>query len=85
MAIYALVLIALVNTIISLYYYLLVVKAMFIRQDECVIPAFKSHWTERTGMILCVLGIIFIGLVSCIYASINGAVDAIGAMFAVIQ
>lgn len=84
-AIYALVLIALVNTIISLYYYLLVVKAMFIRQDECVIPAFKSHWTERTGMILCVLGIIFIGLVSCIYASINGAVDAIGAMFAVIQ
>ena len=84
-AIYALVLIALVNTIISLYYYLLVVKAMFIRQDECVIPAFKSHWTERTGMILCVLGIIFIGLVSCIYASINGAVDAIGAMFSAVQ
>lgn len=84
-AIYALVLIALVNTIISLYYYLLVVKAMFIRQDECVIPAFKSHWTERAGLILCVLGIIFIGLISCIYASINGAVDAIGAMFAAIQ
>jgi len=84
-AIYALVLIALVNTIISLYYYLLVVKAMFIRQDECVIPRFQSHWTERAGMILCVLGIIFIGLVSCIYASINGAVDAIGAMFAAVQ
>ncbi len=84
-AIYALVLIALVNTIISLYYYLLVVKAMFIRQDECVIPKFQSHWTERIGMILCVLGIIFIGLVSCIYASINGAVDAIGAMFAAVQ
>ena len=84
-AIYALVLIALVNTIISLYYYLLVVKAMFIRQDDCVIPRFQSHWTERAGMILCVLGIIFIGLVSCIYASINGAVDAIGAMFAAVQ
>ena len=84
-AIYVLVLIALVNTIISLYYYLLVVKAMFLRQDDCVIPTFKSHWTERTGLILCVLGIIFIGLVSCIYASINGAVDAIGAMFAAIQ
>ena len=84
-AIYALVLIALVNTIISLYYYLLVVKAMFIRQDECVIPAFKSHWSERAGLILCVLGIIFIGLISCIYASINGAVDAIGAMFAAVQ
>ena len=84
-AIYALVLIALVNTIISLYYYLLVVKAMFLRQDDCVIPTIKSHWTERTGMILCVLGVIFIGLISCIYAYINGAVDAIGAMFAAIQ
>ncbi len=84
-AIYVLVLIALVNTIISLYYYLLVVKAMFLRQDDCVIPTFKSHWTERLGLILCVLGIIFIGLVSCIYAYINGAVDAISAMFAAIQ
>ena len=84
-AIYVLVLIALVNTIISLYYYLLVVKAMFLRQDDCVIPTFKSHWSERLGLILCVLGIIFIGLVSCIYAYINGAVDAISAMFAAIQ
>ncbi len=84
-AIYALVLIALVNTIISLYYYLLVVKAMFIRQDDCVIPTFKSHWTERAGLILCVLGIIFIGLLSCIYTAINGSVDAISSMFAVIQ
>ena len=84
-AIYVLVLIALVNTIISLYYYLLVVKAMFLRQDDCVIPTIKSHWTERTGLILCVLGIIFIGLISCIYASINGTASAISAMFAAIQ
>ena len=84
-AIYVLVLIALVNTIISLYYYLLVVKAMFLRQDDCVIPKITSHWSERAGLILCVLGIIFIGLISCIYASINGAVDAISSMFALIQ
>ena len=83
-AIYILVLIALVNTIISLYYYLLVVKAMFLRQDDCVIPTIKSHWSERLGLILCVLGIIFIGLVSCIYAYINGTVDAISSMFAAI-
>ena len=85
MAIYALVLIALINTIISLYYYLLVVKAMFLRQDDCVIPTIKSHWTERAGLILCVLGIIFIGLVSCIYTAINGSVDAISSMFSMIQ
>lgn len=83
-AIYVLVLIALVNTIISLYYYLLVVKAMFIRQDECVIERIKSHWTERTGMILCVLGIIFIGLISCIYTYINGATEALASMFAAV-
>jgi NADH-quinone oxidoreductase subunit N len=84
-AIYVLVLIALINTIISLYYYLLVVKAMFLRQDDCVIPKITSHWSERAGLILCTLGIIFIGLISCIYASINGAVDAISSMFALIQ
>ena len=87
-AIYVLVLIALINTIVSLYYYLLVVKAMFLRQDDCVIPAFKSHWTERLGMILCVTGIVCIGLISGIYAYINGTVDtveAISKMFEVIQ
>ena len=84
-AIYVLVLIALVNTIISLYYYLLVVKAMFLRQDDCVIPTIKSHWTERLGLILCVAGVILIGLVSCIYAYINGTVDAISSMFAFVQ
>ncbi len=84
-AIYVLVLIALVNTIISLYYYLLVVKAMFLRQDDCVIPKITSHWSERAGLILCTLGIIFIGLISFFYAYINGAVDAISSMFAFIQ
>ena len=71
-AIYVLVLIALINTIISLYYYLLVVKAMFIRQDECVIPTFKSHWTERAGLWICTLGIILIGILSCLQ---EGGID----------
>ena len=84
-AIYVLVLIALINTIISLYYYLLVVKAMFLRQDDCVIPKITSHWSERAGLILCVLGIVFIGLVSCIYVYINGSLDAMGSMFKLIQ
>ena len=84
-AICTLVFIALVNTIISLYYYLLVVKAMFLRQDDCVIPTIKSHWTERTGLILCVLGIIFLGLLSCVYTAIYGSVEAISAMFNAVQ
>jgi NADH-quinone oxidoreductase subunit N len=69
-AIYVLVLIALINTIISLYYYLLVVKAMFIHEDDCVIPTFRSSCPERLGMWIALAGIIFLGLVSCIYDSL---------------
>lgn len=66
-AIYVLVLVALINTIVSLYYYLLVVKAMFINPDPCRIQPFRSDWTERLGMWVCVAGIIFIGFVSAFY------------------
>ncbi len=73
-ALYILTLIALINTIISLYYYLLVVKAMFIKnQEECVIPAFRSAGSERLGMWICVAGIILVGLVSCIYNTLISA------------
>ncbi len=73
MALYILVLIALINTIVSLYYYLLVVKAMFINnQEPCAIATFRSACSERLGMWICVAGIILVGLVSCIY---NGLID----------
>ena len=69
-AIYVLVLIALINTIISLYYYLLVVKAMFIKtEEECVIAPFRSAFSERLGMWICVAGIIGLGIVSFVYVS----------------
>ena len=84
-AIYVLVLIALINTIISLYYYLLVVKAMLIRQDECVIPTIKSHWSERLGMIVSVAGIVLIGLVSCIYVALNTASQESAQIFMLID
>lgn len=80
-AIYVLVLIALINTIISLYYYLLVVKAMFIRQDDCVIPAIKSHWSEKTGLIISALGIVMIGLISWIYTSLTHISSASESLF----
>lgn len=83
-AIYVLVLIALINTIVSLYYYLLVVKAMFIRQDDCVIPAFKSACSERIAMFVCTLGIIFVGIASCIYTFIVETVNDNYALFAMV-
>lgn len=69
-AIYVLVLIALINTIISLYYYLLVVKAMYISEDDCTIARFKSAGSERLGLFITVAGILLLGIVSCCYSSL---------------
>ncbi len=67
-AIYVLVLIALINTIVSLYYYLLVVKAMYIKtEDPCTIATFRSACSERIAMWVCVAGIVGLGIVSCFY------------------
>ena len=68
---YVLVFIALLNTIVSLYYYLLVVKAMFIKQDDCAVPAIQSDGASKLSISLCVLGVVVIGLLSCIYTSIT--------------
>ena len=67
MALYMLVLVALINTIISLYYYLLVVKAIWIKPGEAKIEAFKSFRCDRVALWLCVAGIVFFGLVPYIY------------------
>ena len=66
-ALYVLVLIALINTIISLYYYLLVVKAMFINDSENPVATFRSACSERVAMWVCLAGIIGLGIVSYVY------------------
>ncbi|MBS7410320.1 MAG: NADH-quinone oxidoreductase subunit N [Candidatus Limisoma sp.] len=75
-AMYVLVLIALINTIVSLYYYLLVVKAMFINTNDAPIASFKSHWSERAGLLICVAGILVAGLISSVYVYLNAAAGA---------
>jgi len=72
-AMYILVLIALINTIISLYYYLLVVKAMWLSGEEPVIGQFRSALSERLGMWICVAGIVALGIVSFFYAWLSEA------------
>jgi len=67
---YWIVLIALLNTIISLYYYLMPVKAMFINKNETPIVAFKSDAMSKIGIIICLVGMVVIGLASPIYESI---------------
>jgi NADH-quinone oxidoreductase subunit N len=64
---YFLVLIAVLNTIISLYYYLLVVKAMFINKNEEPIAGFKTDLPTRFGLLICVTGIFATGFASLIF------------------
>jgi NADH-quinone oxidoreductase subunit N len=68
---YLLVLIAVLNTIISLYYYLLVVKAMFINKSESPVETFKSDFPTRLALGLCVAGIVVTGFASVIFEVIR--------------
>lgn len=64
---YLLVFIAVVNVTISLYYYLLVVRAMFLRKSENAIPYFESKFMMKLGLTITVLGILIIGMYSPLY------------------
>jgi NADH-quinone oxidoreductase subunit N len=64
---YWLVLIAVINTIVSLYYYLLVVKAMFLNRSESPIETIKGDGLARLGLIISVLGILIIGFYSPVF------------------
>ncbi|VAV84739.1 NADH-ubiquinone oxidoreductase chain N [hydrothermal vent metagenome] len=64
---YWLVFIAVVNVTISLYYYLLVVRAMFLRKSDQAIPFFKNKLYMRLGLIITVLGILILGIYSPLY------------------
>lgn len=66
-----LVFIALINTVVSLYYYLLVVKAMYIIPNENPVAFFKSDVYTRASLVICLLGILLIGLISGIYDAIH--------------
>ncbi len=66
-----LVFIALVNTIISLYYYLKIVKAMYICPNESPIATFRSDNYTRVALVLCIAGVLLLGVVSCVYGIID--------------
>ena len=68
---YILVLIAVLNTIISLYYYLLVVKAMFINKSDAPIEKFSSDFPTRFALGICIAGIVITGFASIIFEVIK--------------
>lgn len=70
---YATVFIALVNTVISLYYYLLIVKAMFIKHNDSPLPNFQSATSTKLALALCTLGVVAFGVCSFVYNWIDSA------------
>ena len=64
---YFVVFVALVNTVVSLYYYLLIVKAMYIKPSDNPLPTFKTDVNTRVALALCTAGIALFGICSCIY------------------
>ena len=72
-AAYFVVFVALVNTVVSLYYYLLIVKAMYITKTDTPLPTFQSDSSTRTALAVCTIGIALFGIASCIYDWIAAA------------
>ena len=66
-----LVFIALINTVISLYYYLLIVKAIYITPNDTPIAAFRTDRCTRIGLAVCMAGVLLLGVVSAVYDGIN--------------
>ncbi len=59
--------VALINTVISLYYYLLIVKAMYIKSAENPLPTFKSDCNTKLSLAICTAGVLLCGVCSFFY------------------
>jgi NADH-quinone oxidoreductase subunit N len=73
---YILITIAALNMIISFYYYLRIVKTMFMEANETPIQQLAIPIFPKISMYMCVAGIVFTGVVSMLYDHIYSLVGA---------
>jgi NADH-quinone oxidoreductase subunit N len=66
-----LVLIAALNATLSLYYYLIVVKTMFVNKNEAPIARIENNIYMKISFIICLIGIFALGFYSSIFEFIN--------------
>ena len=71
---YWFIIIAALNMIVSLYYYLRVVRAMFMDKNEQPVETIKINPTVKLAMIICGAGIVLVGLLSWIYDYIQSLI-----------
>lgn len=73
---YVLVIIASLNMIISLYYYLKVIKSMFMDAGEEPIAPIKISLLPKTALIVCMIGMVVTGLYGGVYEYIYALISA---------
>jgi NADH-quinone oxidoreductase subunit N len=59
--------IAAANMVISFYYYLRLVKVMFMDDDDASMEAVKVPWVSKLSLYICVAGILLTGVVGVVY------------------
>lgn len=64
---YSLLIVAVVNATISLYYYLKPVKAMFIDRNETPIAPFKVATLDRVALLICLAALFIIGFTAAVF------------------
>jgi NADH-quinone oxidoreductase subunit N len=68
---YSLIIVAALNMVVSLYYYLKVIKYMFMDANENPIEKIKSSWQPKLAMAICVIGVLVTGVASGAYNYIH--------------
>jgi NADH-quinone oxidoreductase subunit N len=66
-AAYWFILVAALNMIVSLYYYLRVVRAIFMDKADQPVPAIRLSAPEKLGLWICGVGIVLTGVLSWIF------------------
>lgn len=64
---YLLITIAALNMVISLYYYLRIVRAMFMETSEAPLEKIEISFLPKISLLLCVAGLLLIGFTSILY------------------
>jgi NADH-quinone oxidoreductase subunit N len=68
---YWFIIVAALNMIISLYYYLRVIRAIFMDKNENPVEKLHIHAPVKFGLLICGAGIVLVGLLSWIYDYIH--------------
>lgn len=68
---YILVTLAVLNMVVSLYYYLMIVKAIFVDANDEPLSKLTISWPMKLSFIICIIGIVATGFYGDLYEFIN--------------